>query len=95
MRKVARRSPELDGIRALAVLAVMAGHAGIPHFIGGGLGVDMFFTLSGYLITHLLLREFDRIRSISRVSFYRRRVRRLLPVLYALLGATAVYSAIA
>ena len=78
-----RYLPQLDGVRALAVLAVMARHAEMPFVSGGGIGVDVFFVLSGYLITTLLLREFDLNGNISLPHFYIRRVRRLLPALVA------------
>jgi peptidoglycan/LPS O-acetylase OafA/YrhL len=71
--------PALDGVRALAVIAVLLFHAGIPGFDGGYLGVSVFFTLSGYLITSLLLREHATTGSIDLLGFYGRRIRRLLP----------------
>ena len=71
--------PALDGVRALAVIAVLLFHAGTPGFDGGYLGVSVFFTLSGYLITSLLLREHDVTGGIALGAFYSRRVRRLLP----------------
>jgi peptidoglycan/LPS O-acetylase OafA/YrhL len=75
--------PALDGLRAVAVLAVLAYHAGwIP---GGFLGVDVFFTLSGFLITTLLYQEHARTGTISIRGFYVRRARRLLPALVVLL----------
>ena len=71
--------PALDGVRALAVAAVLLFHAEVPGFSGGYLGVSVFFTLSGYLITSLLLAEHAGTGSISMSGFYARRVRRLLP----------------
>ena len=71
--------PALDGVRALAVVAVLLFHAGVPGFDGGYLGVSVFFTLSGYLITSLLLSEFDTTGRIDLGAFYARRMRRLLP----------------
>jgi peptidoglycan/LPS O-acetylase OafA/YrhL len=71
--------PALDGVRALAVVAVLLFHAGVPGFDGGYLGVSVFFTLSGYLITTLLLSEFDTTGRIDLGAFYARRMRRLLP----------------
>lgn len=71
--------PALDGVRALAVLAVLFFHAGTPGFGGGYLGVSVFFTLSGYLITSLLLDEHDGTGRVDYGRFYGRRLRRLLP----------------
>jgi peptidoglycan/LPS O-acetylase OafA/YrhL len=71
--------PALDGVRALAVAAVLLFHAGVPGFDGGYLGVSVFFTLSGFLITSLLVREVDRTGSIDLGAFYGRRIRRLMP----------------
>lgn len=78
---VMRYLRELDGIRALAVLAVVGLHAQVPGFRGGGIGVDVFFALSGYLITSLLLREIQKTGRIARGRFYARRALRLLPAL--------------
>ena len=82
----------LDGIRALAVLAVMAFHAGLSWASGGFLGVDAFFVLSGYLITALLLVEFSRTGTIRLPAFWARRARRLLPAALLLLVGVAVYA---
>ena len=71
--------PALDGVRALAVIVVLLFHAGVPGFDGGYLGVSVFFTLSGYLITSLLVREHDQSGRIDLAAFYGRRMRRLLP----------------
>jgi len=71
--------PALDGVRAFAVAAVLLFHAGVPGFDGGYLGVSVFFTLSGFLITSLLLREHDDSGTIDLAGFYARRLRRLLP----------------
>lgn len=71
--------PALDGVRALAVIVVLLFHAGVPGFDGGYLGVSVFFTLSGYLITSLLVREHDQSGRIALAAFYGRRMRRLLP----------------
>lgn len=85
--------PALDGLRAVAVLAVMAFHAGMPFARGGFLGVDVFFVLSGFLITTLLLTEHDRLGRIRLRNFYARRGLRLFPALAVLLAAAAVYAA--
>jgi peptidoglycan/LPS O-acetylase OafA/YrhL len=79
--KAAWRAPGLDGVRALAVLAVLAFHEGLPWIPGGFLGVDIFFVLSGYLITDLLVARFRKDGRIGIGSFYQRRARRLLPAL--------------
>jgi peptidoglycan/LPS O-acetylase OafA/YrhL len=82
--------PALDGVRALAVTAVVLYHTGVPGVDGGFLGVDAFFVLSGYLITSLLLAERARDGRIRLGRFWTRRARRLLPALLAVLVATVV-----
>jgi peptidoglycan/LPS O-acetylase OafA/YrhL len=84
--------PALDGVRALAVAAVLLFHAEVPGFSGGYLGVSVFFTLSGYLITTLLLTEHATTGTISMPGFYARRVRRLLPASLVCLTAIVVIS---
>ncbi|MBV9698011.1 MAG: acyltransferase family protein, partial [Gammaproteobacteria bacterium] len=71
--------PDIQGLRAIAVSLVVAFHCGLPAVGGGFVGVDVFFVLSGYLITELLVVEQRRTRTISLVAFYARRIRRLLP----------------
>lgn len=78
--------PEIDGLRAIAVLPVILFHAGIPGFSGGFVGVDVFFVISGYLITGILLRELAA-GDFSVVAFYERRIRRILPALFLVLWA--------
>ncbi len=85
--------PALDGVRALAVLAVVLFHAGTPGFGGGYLGVSLFFTLSGYLITSLLLQEHDASGTVDFRAFYGRRMRRLLPASVATVAAVVVIAA--
>lgn len=75
------RSGGLDGVRALAVLAVIAFHEGIPELRGGFLGVDVFFVLSGFLITDLLVAQYHRDGRLILRDFWVRRARRLLPAL--------------
>src|SRR4051812_8790504 len=88
------RRPPLDGLRAVAILAVIGFHYG-PTKVGGGyLGVDVFFVLSGFLITALLVQERENKGGISLPAFYLRRARRLLPALFIMLVAVAVYGAI-
>jgi peptidoglycan/LPS O-acetylase OafA/YrhL len=86
-----RRIGPLDGIRALAVLAVLATHAGIPFLPGGFVGVDVFFVLSGFLITSLLYDELVVTGRIGLAGFWTRRARRLLPA--ALVMIVAVVAA--
>jgi peptidoglycan/LPS O-acetylase OafA/YrhL len=78
--------PEVDGLRALAVLPVVLYHAGVPLFRGGFVGVDVFFVISGYLITGILLAELSR-GDFSLLRFYERRARRILPALSVMMLA--------
>ena len=78
--------PGLDGLRAIAVLAVIAFHLNTPWASGGLLGVGMFFTLSGYLITDLLLASYARSGRLPLRDFWARRARRLLPALLVMLA---------
>jgi peptidoglycan/LPS O-acetylase OafA/YrhL len=86
--------PGLDGLRAIAVVAVLLFHAGFTWIPGGYLGVEVFFVISGYLITLLLVSEFERTGRISLRHFWLRRARRLLPALFALLVVVGVVSVI-
>jgi peptidoglycan/LPS O-acetylase OafA/YrhL len=85
--------PGLDGIRALAVIGVLLYHADLTWISGGFLGVDVFFVLSGFLITTLILEEYDRAGGIDFSRFYLGRARRLLPALVLMLAAVAVAAA--
>lgn len=76
--------PSVDGLRGIAILAVMRNNA--RYLPGGFLGVDIFFVLSGFLITALLLQEWQRTGTIRLGAFYARRALRLLPALFALLA---------
>jgi len=78
---------EIDGLRAVAVVPVILFHAGFTTFSGGYVGVDVFFVISGYLITTLLIDDLDQAR-FSLVRFYERRVRRILPALYSVVLVT-------
>ncbi len=82
--------PALDGLRALAVLGVMLYHGGAPVAGGGFLGVDVFFVLSGFLITSLLLGEWARTVTVKLGQFWARRARRLLPALLVMLVGVAI-----
>ncbi len=75
---------EIDGLRAVAVVAVMFFHAQFPLFNGGFVGVDIFFVISGYLITQIIITEVNS-GSFSVIRFYDRRIRRILPALYAMM----------
>lgn len=75
---------EIDGLRAIAVLPVILFHAGFHLFSGGFVGVDVFFVISGYLITTIILSEMEQ-QSFSIVNFYERRARRILPVLFVIM----------
>ncbi len=87
--------PGIDAMRALAVLAVFGYHAGLGWVPGGFLGVDVFFVISGYLITSLLLREFRSTDHIALGRFWLRRARRLLPAVGVLIAVAMIVSAIA
>jgi peptidoglycan/LPS O-acetylase OafA/YrhL len=84
----------LDGIRALAVLCVIAYHLNVPGAGGGMLGVGVFFTLSGYLITDLLLSHWHHHGNLGLAGFWLRRARRLLPALFLMLGVVSVWVAL-
>lgn len=72
---------EIDGLRAIAVLSVIFFHAGFSLFKGGYIGVDVFFVISGFLITSIILKEVEN-GSFSILNFYERRARRILPALF-------------
>ncbi len=84
-----RYRPDIDGLRTLAVVPVVLYHASVPMFSGGFVGVDVFFVISGYLITGILLADIER-EQFSIIRFYRRRVQRILPALVLVLTASAV-----
>jgi len=91
-KKVFGYEPALDGVRAVAVLFVMAGHLNLAY--AGGLGVDIFFVLSGYLITAILVVEFAVNARIDLKKFYARRALRILPAVILLLLVLNVFAAI-
>lgn len=76
--------PEIDGLRALAVVPVVLFHSDFSAFSGGFIGVDVFFVISGYLITKILWDDLER-GEFSLVRFYERRARRILPALFCML----------
>jgi peptidoglycan/LPS O-acetylase OafA/YrhL len=84
--------PELDGLRGIAILLVFLHHAGISAFHGAHIGVDIFFVLSGFLITALLCGEYEKTGRISLKNFYIRRILRLTPALALLLVVFAAYT---
>lgn len=86
--------PSLDGIRAIAVALVFFAHSGYEHLIPGGLGVTIFFVLSGYLITTLMRVEHDRNGAISYRAFYLRRLLRLMPPLLIVVAAAGLLSSL-
>jgi peptidoglycan/LPS O-acetylase OafA/YrhL len=82
--------PDIEGLRGIAVLTVVLFHAGLAGVAGGFVGVDVFFVISGFLITGLLLRERERTGRIAFLPFYARRARRLLPAAIVVLVATLI-----
>ena len=86
--------PAIDGLRALAVFAVVLYHLGIPWIPGGFLGVDLFFVISGYVITRLILDSIESANGLDIKEFYAARVRRLLPGLVVLIIVTSIFTAL-
>jgi peptidoglycan/LPS O-acetylase OafA/YrhL len=82
--------PDIDGLRAIAVASVVAYHAGLPFVPGGFTGVDIFFVISGFLLTAILLEDVDRTGRVQILAFYARRVRRILPTLFLVVLATEI-----
>src|SRR4028118_97960 len=82
--------PDVEGLRAVAVVAVLLYHAGVPFARGGYVGVDVFFVISGFLITGLLVRELEKTGTVSLARFYSRRAKRLLPLTVVVLGAVVL-----
>jgi peptidoglycan/LPS O-acetylase OafA/YrhL len=83
--------PALDGVRAVSILGIMANHGGFAWAAGGVISVNVFFVLSGFLITLLLMKEWARSGTIRLRHFWARRARRLLPALFVLLAAIGIY----
>jgi peptidoglycan/LPS O-acetylase OafA/YrhL len=84
--------PDVEGLRAVAVGVVLLYHAGVPFAPGGYVGVDVFFVISGFLITGLLVRELEKTGTLSLARFYSRRAKRLLPLTVVVLAVVAVLS---
>jgi len=82
---------EIDGLRALAVIPVILFHTGFKAFSGGFIGVDVFFVISGYLITSIILHDQQRDK-FSVLRFYERRARRILPALFLVMAATCIFA---
>ena len=82
--------PEIDGLRALAVIPVVLFHAGFKVFGGGYVGVDVFFVISGYLITSIILNELES-GTFSLIHFYERRARRILPALFLIMFMSSIF----
>lgn len=82
---------DIEGLRAVAILLVVAAHARVPWLAGGFIGVDIFFVLSGYLITGLLIQEISATGNLRFAAFYARRFRRLMPALLLMLACICVF----
>ena len=89
-----RHRDDIQGLRAIAVLTVIASHAGVPFLPGGFVGVDVFFVISGFLISQLLFREVEKSGRLSLPGFYARRARRILPAATLVTIATVLASAL-
>lgn len=89
-RRKTQFRPDIEGLRAIAILLVIGAHFGVPGMSGGFIGVDVFFVISGYLITGLLVREHSETSSIHLLRFYANRFRRLFPALAAMLITSSV-----
>ncbi|MDR3576211.1 MAG: acyltransferase family protein [Anaerolineaceae bacterium] len=83
--------PDIDGLRAVAVLSVMLGHLSMDYVAGGFVGVDIFFVISGYLISSIILKEIEQSR-FSILGFYERRIRRIFPALFFMLLVVSIVS---
>ena len=85
---------DIDGLRAIAILTVVGHHARVPGFAGGFIGVDVFFVISGFLITAILVAEARRTGTVSLPAFYARCIRRLFPAMVVVVLATCILGAI-
>ena len=90
LKKISYR-PEIDGLRAIAVLPVILFHAGFSLFNGGFVGVDVFFVISGYLITSIILKDLDQ-KKFTLKNFYTRRIKRILPALIVIITFSFFFS---
>jgi peptidoglycan/LPS O-acetylase OafA/YrhL len=81
---------EIDGLRAVAILPVIWLHSGLPYISGGFIGVDVFFVISGFLITTILMNESEN-GNFSLLQFYERRARRILPALVVVIIITSIF----
>jgi len=86
--------PDVEGLRAVAIVAVLLAHSGVGVAEGGFAGVDVFFVISGFLITGVLVRELDRTGSISLARFFAGRIKRLMPQVLAVVAAVVVASSL-
>ena len=89
--------PEIDGLRALAVIAVILYHVEVFYkdlkiFSGGFIGVDIFFVISGYLITSLIIKEINLENNFSLKNFYKRRIKRIIPALFAVITTSIIFA---
>jgi peptidoglycan/LPS O-acetylase OafA/YrhL len=84
--------PDIDGLRAIAIVSVLLYHTGVRSFSGGFIGVDVFFVISGYLITNMIVKEINADK-FSLTGFYERRIRRIFPALFVVLAFTLLVSA--
>ena len=89
--KKTRYLPSIDSLRALAVLAVIIYHIDVNYLPGGFLGVDLFFVLSGYLISSLIIKEYKKTGTLNLYNFYMRRARRLLPAVYFMITVCLLF----
>ena len=86
-----RYIPAIDGLRAISVIAVLLYHLTLPWWPGGFLGVDLFFVISGYVITRLILDSIERSSALDLRKFYRSRIRRLFPALIFMVVMTTLF----
>ena len=84
------KNKEIQGLRAIAVIGVVLYHANFQWIPGGFLGVDVFFVISGYLITSIILKEIYKTKKFSFTNFYERRARRILPALLVVMIVSSI-----